>query len=105
MQETCVAFVKGEPTLSWYSSDSKWIARMVQLANERPDEVEIVYKDEDGLMAHCPASWFKPPKPPIKRDLTPEQRAEAAARLKAVRKSRQRVKMLTAICNDRSNLV
>ena len=105
MQETCVEFVKGEPTLSWYSSDSKWIARIVQLANERPDEVEIVYKDEDGLLVHCPASWFKPPKPPIKRDLTPEQRAEAAARLKAVRESRQLIRMLIAICNDRLSLV
>ena len=88
MQEACFEVVKGEPALSWYSSDSKWIARMVQLANERPDEVEIVYKDEDGLMAHCPASWFKPPKPPIKRDLTPEQRAELAERMKQARESR-----------------
>ena len=88
MQETCVEFIKGEPTLSWYSSDSKWIARMVQLANERPDEVKIVYKDEDGLMVHCPTSWFKPPKPPIKRDLTPEQRAELAERMKQARESR-----------------
>ena len=79
MQETCVEFIKGEPTLSWYSSDSKWIAR---------NAVKIVYKDEDGLLVHCPASWFKPPKPPIKRDLTPEQRAEAATRLKAIRESR-----------------
>ena len=88
MQETCVEFTKGGPTLSWYSSDSKWIARMVQLANERPDEVEIVYKDEDGMLAHCPASWFKPPKPPIKRDLAPEQRAELAERMKRARESR-----------------
>lgn len=88
MQETCVEFVKGEPTLLWYSSDSKWIARMVQLANERPDEVKIICKDEDGLMVHCPASWFKPPKPPIKRDLTPEQRAELAERMKKARESK-----------------
>lgn len=88
MQETCAEFIKGESTLSWYSSDSKWIARMVQLANERPDEVKIICKDEDGLMVHCPASWFKPPKPPIKRDLTPEQRAELAERMKQARESR-----------------
>ena len=88
MQETCVEFIKGESTLSWYSSDSKWIARMVQLANERPDEVKIICKDEDGLMVRCPVAWFKPPKPPIKRELTPEQRAEAAARLKVARESR-----------------
>lgn len=87
MQETCVEFVRGEPTLSWYSSDSKWIARMVQLANERPDEVEIVYKDEEGLMAHCPVSWFKPPKPPIKRNMTAEQRQAAAERMKNARDS------------------
>ena len=87
MQETCVEFIKGESTLSWYSSDSKWIARMVQLANERPDEVEIVYKDEEGLMAHCPASWFKPPKPPIKRNMTDEQRKAAAERMKNARDS------------------
>lgn len=88
MQETCVEFVRGESTLSWYSSDAKWINRMVQLANERPDEVKIVWKDEDGLMVHCPASWFKPPKPPIKRDLTPEQREELVVRMKKARESK-----------------
>ena len=88
MQETCVEFIKGEPMLSWYSSDSKWMTRMVQLANERPDEVEIVYKDEDGLLVLCPASWFKPPKPPIKRNMTAEQRAELAERMKQARESR-----------------
>lgn len=91
MQETCVEFVKGEPMLSWYSSDSKWIMRMVQFANERPDEVKIIYKDEDGLMAHRPASWFKPPKLPIKRDLTLEQREELAGRMKKVKKSKGEV--------------
>lgn len=88
MQETCVEFVRGESTLSWYSSDVKWINRMVQLANERPDEVKIVCKDEDGLMVHCPASWFKPPKPPIKRALTPEQREELVERMKKARESK-----------------
>lgn len=79
MQETCVKFVKGEPMLLWRTSDRKWIVR---------NAVKIVYKDEDGRTVRWPTSWFKPPKPPIKRDLTPEQRAELAERMKQARESK-----------------
>lgn len=81
MAETCVEFIKGEKTLTWYSDDSKWINRIRQLATDNSN-VRIVHDTGDSILAHCPVSWFKPPKPPIKRNLTDEQRAEMAERMK-----------------------
>lgn len=81
MAETCVEFIKGEKTLTWYSDDSKWANRIRQLAADN-DGVCIIHDYGDSILAHCPVSWFKPPKPPIKRNLTDERRAEMAERMK-----------------------
>lgn len=84
MSETCVEYIKGEKYLTWYSDEPKWASRIRQLAADNA-EVQIVSDDGDGVLAHCPVSWFKPPKPPIKRNMTDEQRQAAAERMKNMR--------------------
>ena len=84
MSETGVEYIKGENYLTWYSDDPKWVNRIRQLASDNAD-VQIVSDDGDGVLAHCPVSWFKPPKPPIKRNMTDEQRQAAAERMKNMR--------------------
>ena len=84
MAETAVEYVKGENYLTWYSDDPKWVNRIRQLASDNAD-VQIVSDDGDGVLAHCPVSWFKPPKSPIKRNMTDEQRQAAAERMKNMR--------------------
>ena len=84
MAETSVEYIKGENYLTWYSDDPKWVNRIRQLASDNAD-VQIVNDDGDGVLAHCPVSWFKPPKPPIKRNMTDEQRQAAAERMKNMR--------------------
>ena len=86
MAETAVEYIKGENYLTWYSDDPKWVNRIRQLAEDSAD-VQIVSDDGEGVLAHCPVSWFKPPKPPIKRNMTAEQRKAAAERMKNARDS------------------
>lgn len=84
MSETGVEYIKGEKYLTWYSDEPKWVNRIRQLSADNAD-VQIVSDDGDGVLAHCPVSWFKPPKPPIKRNMTDEQRQAAAERMKNMR--------------------
>ena len=84
MAETSVEYIKGENYLTWYSDDPKWVNRIRQLAADNAD-VQIVSDDGESVLAHCPVSWFKPPKPPIKRNMTAEQRQAAAERMKNMR--------------------
>lgn len=84
MVETAVDYIKGESCLAWYSSDPKWVNRMRELAADNAD-VQIVKDGGDSMLIHCPVSWFKPPKPPIKRNMTDEQRKAASERMKNIR--------------------
>ena len=84
MAETSVEYIKGERYLTWYSDEPKWANRIRQLAADNAD-VNIISDDGEGVLAHCPVSWFKPPKPPIKRNMTDEQRQAAAKRMKNMR--------------------
>lgn len=84
MAETSVEYIKGENYLTWYSDEPKWANRIRQLAADNAD-VNIISDDGEGVLAHCPVSWFKPPKPPIKRNMTDEQRQAAAERMKNMR--------------------
>ena len=86
MAETAVEYVKGDNYLTWYSDDPKWVNRIRQMATDNAD-VQIVNDDDESVLAHCPVSWFKPPKPPIKRNMTDEQRKAAAERMKNARDS------------------
>ena len=86
MAETAVEYIKGENYLTWYSDDPKWVNRIRQMATDNA-EVQIVNDDDESVLAHCPVSWFKPPKPPIKRNMTDEQRKAAAERMKNARDS------------------
>lgn len=84
MAETSVEYIKGERYLTWYSDEPKLANRIRQLAADNAD-VNIISDDGEGVLAHCPVSWFKPPKPPIKRNMTDEQRQAAAERMKNMR--------------------
>ena len=86
MAETAVEYIKGENYLTWYSDDPKWVNRIRQMSTDNAG-VQIVNDDGESVLAHCPVSWFKPPKPPIKRNMTDEQRKAAAERMKIARDS------------------
>lgn len=72
----------------WISTDEpKWKKKFLKWAEEYPDEVTVKRKAEDNdgcLYLTCPASWLRI-RPPKKRNLTDEQRAEIAERLHGAR--------------------
>lgn len=71
------------------TDEKKMINRILKFAKERPDEVEIIrYPEEnDGcLYAKCPASYLKIT-PPLRRNITEDQRIEFAQRMKLARKT------------------
>lgn len=71
------------------STDERWlINRLMRFHENRPGDVEIIRRPEnnDGcLYCKVPANWLKIT-PPAKRELTDEQRAAMAERLKNYRK-------------------
>lgn len=69
------------------TDEMKWKNRIEQWAKEYPEECKITVRPEnnDGCMcAKMPASWFRM-RPPIKRNLTDEQREAMGERLRKAR--------------------
>ena len=69
------------------TDEMKWKNRIEQWAKEYPEECKITVRPEnnDGCMcAKMPASWFRM-RPPIKRNLTDEQREAMADRMRKFR--------------------
>ena len=81
MAEVSVEFIKGEKYLTWYSDDFATIRHIKKLQSESPNDVVVVAEDESSIVVHVPVSWFREPKPKAKREMTEEQRLEAAERL------------------------
>ena len=74
--------------VAYFSSDEpKWRKRILKLAEEYPDEVHIIARPEtnDGCVyATIPSSYVKIA-PKNRRQMTDEQRAAAAERLRKYR--------------------
>lgn len=79
------AFNYLDDKIVFFSSDErKWINKLRKLADEHPDECQITVQPEnnDGCInARFPAKWLKIA-PPIKRNMTDEQRAALSERAK-----------------------
>ena len=86
-KETCINWLASEPRATFCSEEQKWINKILKLKEEYPDEVNIQVAPENNhgvLLADVPKSWIKV-SPKRKRNYTDEQRAAAAARMKAVK--------------------
>lgn len=87
INETCVNHVAPDKTIGFCSSERKWINKVLKLAEQRPNDVNIRYMPEDNqgmLCADLPASWLKI-SPPRQTNYTDEQRAAMVERLAAAR--------------------
>ena len=80
--ETAIGYL--EDRIAWFTTDElKWKRRIEKWAQEYPEEVEIRTRPEenDGCMvAKIPASWLRV-RPPIKRNLSEEQRMAMSERM------------------------
>jgi hypothetical protein len=81
--ETCINYCTTE--CAYVSSDERhWVSRIRKLAEQNPEQVRIIRQPEqnDGcIYATVPVKWVRIT-PPRKLELTDEQRAEIADRLK-----------------------
>lgn len=69
------------------TDERRYVNRLRKLAEEHPDDVKIISDDGKYVFAHLPLDWFKMPSPPIKRNLTEEQRQAAAERFRKIREA------------------
>lgn len=80
--ETCCNYTSNEMFLS---TDERWlINRIMKLSEKHPNSVNVIKlpQENDGcLYCKIPSNWLKIT-PPAKRELTDQQRAEAAERMK-----------------------
>jgi hypothetical protein len=68
----------------WVSTDERrMITRMMKLIAEHPDETEIIKRPEENdgcLYCKVPSTWLKIA-PPVKREMSDEQKAAASQRM------------------------
>ena len=83
-RENAIEWYNGQDTITITLSQKKYINKIKQLANKYPNEVKIIAENENGsICAHIPLRYLKIQRP---RELTEEERIEAAKRLEKYRK-------------------
>ena len=89
-KETCMEYLDVDSYATFCSSERKWINKIYKLHEKYPDEVAIIEAPEDNdgmIVAHVPKLWMKV-SPPKKMNLTEEQKAAMAERMRNVRNNK-----------------
>ena len=77
-------FCEYTDSVMWVSTDERrMITRMMKLIAEHPDETEIIKRPEENdgcLYCKVPSTWLKIA-PPVKREMSDEQKAAASQRM------------------------
>lgn len=71
------------------SNERKWVNHMRKLAANYPNKCKIIEQPEDNdgyIYCKLPTSWLYV-RPPVKREMTKEQRVLAAERLRKAREA------------------
>ena len=70
-------------------SQRRMVSKIEKYAEEYPDEIKIIKKNDDGsIYAHVPVSWFKFSPPRKGREFSEEEKAVAAERLRIAREKK-----------------
>lgn len=88
--ETCCEYT--DKTLFVSSDHQKWINKIRKLADQYPDDVEIKNRPEENdgcICATMPSDWLRI-SPPRKVEMSEEQKAELAERLRLAREKQNR---------------
>lgn len=89
MTETAYNQTNESKTAQVTTNEHSWITRLLKLAEQRPDEVQVIKHPDDNygyLLINIPKTWFKV-SPPKTRTMSEEQKAALVERLQ---KSRQK---------------
>ena len=88
-RETVYGHMNGQDYFSVDSGEKSVINRVMKLKEQFPDKVDIVAENKDGtITARVPADWIKI-RPKAHRELTEEQRAELAERMRKAREAQK----------------
>lgn len=83
--ETCFNYTEKEH--GYFCSDErKFITRVRRLAEKHPDKVRIIKQPEENdgcIYCEMPTEWLSI-RPPVKRNLTDEQRQKMSERMKRI---------------------
>lgn len=83
--ETVVEFYDENNHLTVSTGKRKYINKIKKYAEKYPELVSFVENQDGSICATMPIEWFKFPSPKKTKELTDEQRAELAERVKKVR--------------------
>lgn len=87
--ETTTNHIHGDSYLTFYSSDKKWIRRLLKLKKQYPDKIDIRHDDPDeGVLAYIPENWFRLSPP---RKISDAQRDAARDRMREYHKRKDSV--------------
>lgn len=90
LKETVVGYIDSDKHASLCSGERKWINRILKLKAEHPNDVDIKEYPETNhgiILAHFPKKWLKINPP---RQMSDEQKAVMAERLRAVRETKEK---------------
>lgn len=84
-KENCIEFLTGKSRACGSFTSQKFINRIKRLAESYQDQVSLAENEDGSVCAGFPLSWVKLSPP---RQMSEEQRANAAERLKQLRSSK-----------------
>lgn len=89
-QETVINIIASDQEASIYTCDPVWMRKLVKLA-DKYSEVKRTREWENAVEYTCPKKWIRIARPPV-RNMTEEQKAAAAERIKAYHERRASAK-------------
>ena len=85
LKENVIEFVQNAETATVTFCQGRYISRIKELAEKKPDECKIVQINRDGsIVAHVPVAWVKINPT---RELSDEMREQYSERMKSLRQS------------------
>ena len=96
VNENVIEWLKNDKTASVTAANATRLkGRLLKLAKEFPEEVQIIAQNEDGsIFAHVPVKWVRINKAGSGRELTEEQKVANAERLREYREWERAKKLL-----------
>ncbi len=86
--ETTINFLQEDKTMTVFTSQRKWLNKLLKYANEEDSGVIVTHKNNDGsAMFEVPVSWLKI-SPPRKHKMSDERKAELTEQLAKAREAR-----------------
>lgn len=86
-RENVIHFITNEKTCTFTFSQPRYVTKVKKLAQSHPDEVIIHHENPDGsIVGKLPTAWALKLTP--KRQVSEEQKLQAAERLKKMRESK-----------------